>query len=113
MNTKHKKIGAIAGLIGGLMGIYPIMLLRMTGIEYLVDVYGYNDMPTLLSILFMGIPLPANLWILGVAIGGIFFGIIGITQAQKRFDTLTKAQLWFWGWVSGFLINLFLSYWSI
>ncbi len=82
---KTKIIGAAAGFIGGLLGIYPIMDIRFLSMETLLDIFGgYNDIPDLLALIAMGIPFPSQLWIPSVAIGGAVFGVIGAGRAQKR-----------------------------
>jgi len=118
---KEKTHGAIAGLIGALISFYPIMIVRLISMEYLHDIYGgYNDVPDLLTLFIMGIPLPAMLWIPSVAIGGAIFGAIGAVRAQKRQiarhgtdNPLGAAKRWLWGGLSGLLINAFVSFWSI
>ena len=103
-------VAVISGVVGAATGFMPINLLHWyLNNNFLVPVYGhYHDTPKFLYHLVNGIVLyfyPPFI-IATIVIGGAIFGIIGATVGYKR----RSRRLWLWAGISGFLLNLFVSF---
>ena len=105
---RARLIGLGAGIIGVLIGIYPINLLRYQITYFVVySIFGsYNATPNILLSLLNGYPIWVNLMFIVVPIGGALFGIIGAIIGLLRNST----RVWLWGGIAGLVFNFVVSF---
>ena len=103
---KSVAIGLGTGVIGAIIGFFPILFLHWYLGNSLRGVYGsWNTIPKFLLYLVAGYTMPFG-GVIFVPIGGAVFGCIGSLIGLKRHSP----RLWLWGGIAGFLFNFFVSF---
>ena len=104
--VKAIAIGLVMGVLGVIIGAFPVMYLRNQLFDILKNHYGsFTAVPDIWHYIVFGFPLYIG-FILFLPVGGAVIGIIGTVIGLLR----RSNRLWLWGGVTGLLLNFLVSF---